>query len=144
MTTSNFSLAPQLVTDTIYLGDMKLCALLLMNDRQYPWFILVPRLTNKREIHELDRDDLISYQIESNLLAKMITAQYKPDKLNIAILGNIVPQLHIHHIARFKNDATWPKPVWGLKPAVKYSQQEIEEIKLNVKQSLGRVMKSIS
>ncbi len=141
MTTTTFSLDPQLSADTLYLGNFKLCALLLMNDKQYPWFILVPRLPNKREIHELDRDDLISYQIESNIVAKMIMAQFKPDKLNIAVIGNIVPQLHIHHIARYKNDASWPKPVWGQRAPVSYSSTEGDMIQVKVKDHLGSLLK---
>lgn len=141
MVASEFSLAPALESDTHNLGAFRLCSLLLMNDQQYPWFILVPRLPGVREICELERDDLISYQIESNLVAKMIIALFKPDKLNIAALGNMVPQLHIHHIGRFVSDPAWPKPVWGQKPAIPYDLDHVNELREKVKAHLGSVFK---
>ncbi|SMF03228.1 HIT domain-containing protein [Pseudobacteriovorax antillogorgiicola] len=132
-----FVLDPQLEKDCHHFGKMKLCQVLLMNDRQYPWFILVPERDGVREIYQLERDDQISFLIESNLLSKALEGLFKPDKLNVAALGNVVPQLHIHHIVRYKNDACWPKPVWGQKPPVPYAAAELEELKQRFKEAMG-------
>lgn len=125
----SFSLHPQLVADTYILGDLELCTLLLMNDRQYPWFILVPRRNGLREIHELADADQLLLLKESNALSRWLMTEFKPDKLNIAALGNMVPQLHIHHIARFKSDPAWPAPVWGKVPSVAYEEDGIASIR---------------
>lgn len=140
----SFELNNVLAKDCFVLGDFKLCRLLLMNDKQYPWFILVPRKMNVLEICELERDDLISYQIESNLVSRMIKSLFQPDKLNIASLGNVVSQLHIHHIGRFKDDAAWPAPVWGAKTPQPYTEAEFEEVKSKVAEQLGNNLKKIS
>ena len=137
-----FVLDPQLSKDCLELGQLKLCSLLLMNDRQYPWLILVPRREGIKEIYQLERDDQISFLIESNMVSRAMQSIFKADKLNVAALGNMVPQLHIHHIARFKNDAAWPKPVWGQKPAVAYSPAELEDLTTTIKEALGNNLKT--
>jgi len=119
-----FSLHPQLAQDCIELGQTGLCTLLLMNDKNYPWYILVPQVENISEIHHLSEAQRQQLFDESMLLSHALEQAYQPDKLNIAALGNIVPQLHIHHIVRYKNDAAWPAPVWGKLPPVKYTKQE--------------------
>ena len=133
-----FELHPQLAKDTFLVGDLKLCRLLLMNDRNFPWLILVPRRTNLREIYELGRDDQVSFMIESNLIARLLTSVFKAEKLNIAALGNQVSQLHIHHIARYKNDACWPKPVWGQQAPQFYTEAEKAEVLGRIREHLGR------
>ena len=138
-----FVLDPQLAKDCHSLGKMKLCRLLLMNDRQYPWLIMVPERDGVKEIYELNRDDQISFLIESNLVSKAMDSLFQPDKLNIAAIGNVVSQLHIHHVARYKNDVSWPKPVWGQKPAVPYSPKELEELSTKIKESLGKNIKPL-
>lgn len=117
-------LHPKLAQDCLILGQFDLCALLLMNDSQYPWFILVPQCENITEIHHLSPQDQQQLMIESCLLATALEQAFQADKINIAALGNMVPLLHIHHIARYKSDAAWPKPVWGLHPAVAYQDDE--------------------
>lgn len=115
-----FTLHPQLAKDCFILGDLPLCRALLMNDANYPWCILVPRQDNIREIHELAQADQAQLLAESTRLARALTSLFRPDKLNIAALGNLVPQLHLHHIARFTTDPAWPRPVWGQHPARPY------------------------
>ncbi|MEM0514095.1 HIT domain-containing protein [Pseudoalteromonas sp. YIC-827] len=124
-----FSLAPELQKDCIELADWPLCKLLLMNDSQYPWFILVPRKEGVTEIIDLTEQEQLMLMQESAQLSRLLQSVFNPDKLNIAALGNMVPQLHIHHIARYRSDIAWPKPVWGLHPAVLYSEQQIAELK---------------
>lgn len=123
---SDFSLHPQLAADTAVIGDWPLCRVLLMNDASYPWIILVPRRQDAREIFQLSTADQIQLLKESSMLAEELAKAYSADKLNIAALGNMVPQLHVHHVVRFKTDAAWPKPVWGFQPAVQYSDDELE------------------
>ena len=126
-------LHPQLVEDCFILGRFELCLLLLMNDNQYPWLILVPQRENISEIHHLSAQEQIQLTQESCLLAKAMEKAFAAEKLNIAALGNIVPQLHIHHIARYKRDATWPKPVWGVLPAAPYTAEECEIVSAHLK-----------
>lgn len=118
-----FSLHPQLAADTITVGDFPLSRLLLMNDSRYPWFILVPRRANIREIHELEHADRHRLLDESMQLSVALERIFHADKLNVAALGNMVPQLHIHHIVRYRSDPAWPKPVWGQFPALPYSRE---------------------
>jgi len=122
-------LHPQLEKDCIDIGQLKLCKLLLMNDSNYPWFILVPGLYNITELHQLTVSDQAQLWKESSRLCRCMETHYTPDKLNIAALGNVVPQLHIHHIARYKTDSAWPSPVWGHSPAKPYSFAQIRDIK---------------
>lgn len=100
-----------------------------MNDSNYPWFILVPRVQGLSEIIELDNDQLAQFWQESNKLSRMLKTDFSAEKLNIAALGNVVAQLHIHHIARFKHDVAWPQPVWGVVSAIPYTNLQIEMVK---------------
>lgn len=123
-----FVIHPQLVQDCVVIGDLELSRLLLMNDRQYPWCILVPRVDSICEIHQLDEAQRQQLWRESDLLSRVLVQLFKPDKLNIAALGNVVPQLHVHHIVRYQHDAAWPAPVWGKLPPQPYSAQMLGEI----------------
>lgn len=113
MLVNDFNLHPQLVQDTHFVVDLPLCHILLMNEARYPWLILVPRRDGIREIHELLPAERLQLWEESDQVSRALSTLFQPDKLNIAALGNIVPQLHLHHIARFQTDASWPAPVWG-------------------------------
>ena len=124
---SAFALHPQLTADTHVVGDMPLCRLLLLNDVQYPWCILVPRIPGARELHRLDDADQLQVLRESVALARAMEAVFQPHKMNIAALGNVVPQLHLHHIARYRTDAAWPAPVWGRHPAQPYGDAARDE-----------------
>lgn len=133
-----FELHPQLVKDTLPLGRFALCRLLLMNDSQYPWFILVPERENIREIHELGDADRHQLWDESAVLSRALAAMFKPDKLNIAALGNQVAQLHVHHIVRYAHDPAWPQPVWGKLAPRPYFSAEIGKLKAALLPRLGR------
>jgi len=132
-----FSLHPQLATDCIVVGQYNLCQLLLMNDRHYPWFILVPQRENISEIYQLSATDQALLWRESADLSETLARHFSADKLNIAALGNVVPQLHIHHIVRYQNDPAWPAPVWGKLPAEPYSQSELQTLLTNLVPVLG-------
>lgn len=119
-----FELHPRLAADGLSLGDARLCRLLLMNDAQYPWCILVPRRKNIREIYELDASDQAQLLAESVGLGRAMMRAFDGFKLNVASLGNVVPQLHIHHIVRFENDPAWPAPVWGKHAPRPYAEDE--------------------
>jgi diadenosine tetraphosphate (Ap4A) HIT family hydrolase len=108
-----FTLDSRLAADTHGVGDLEFSRILLMNDTRFPWLILVPRRPGLRELIELPREDQQALLDEVNRCAHVLHALEKPDKLNIAALGNVVAQLHVHVIARFANDAAWPRPVWG-------------------------------
>lgn len=118
---SAFQLHPRLQQDCIAIGQFQLCRLLLMNDSQYPWFILVPQIAGISEIYQLSHAERIQLSDESSQLAKLLATGFKADKMNIAAIGNLVPQLHIHHIVRYKSDIAWPAPVWGKFAAVPYA-----------------------
>jgi diadenosine tetraphosphate (Ap4A) HIT family hydrolase len=124
-----FTLHPRLSEETFLLGDFALSRLLLMNDANYPWFILVPRRLAIREIHELSEVDQQQLLKESSHLARQLEDVFKAEKLNIAALGNLVPQLHLHHVVRYSNDACWPAPVWGKCTPVAYSPERVQEIR---------------
>lgn len=98
-----------------------------MNDCNYPWFILVPDRTKLSEIHQLSTADQNQLIAESSKLSSMLKSGFNADKINIAALGNIVPQLHIHHIARYQTDAAWPAPVWGKVAAKPYTADKINQ-----------------
>jgi diadenosine tetraphosphate (Ap4A) HIT family hydrolase len=121
-----FALHPRLAADTMPLGDFPLCRLLLMNDAQYPWFILVPRRENVREIYEMGESDQLLLLRESAALSRVLMEAFKGEKLNVAALGNIAPQLHLHYIVRYSHDPAWPAPVWGRHPARPYSTAEAQ------------------
>ena len=122
-------LHPQLEKDCTVLGEFTLCSLLLVNDANYPWFILLPNRENITEIHQLSLPDQQQLLAESMFFCQCLEDIYHPDKLNIAALGNVVPQLHIHHIARFTSDACWPAPVWGAVATIPLTVEKINIIK---------------
>lgn len=119
-----FELHPRLAADSFTLGELPLSRLLLMNDAQYPWCILVPRRAGIREIYELAEQDQLGLLRESSLLGRALMHAFEGHKLNVAALGNIVPQLHLHHIVRFEGDPAWPAPVWGRHPARHYDEAQ--------------------
>ncbi len=117
-----YQLHPQLKQDTIEIGQYDLSDVLLMNDARYPWVILVPRRVNVREIHQLAQTEQESLIAESSFTARAMMQLFSAHKMNVAALGNMVEQLHLHHIARFTTDVTWPNPVWGVGSAEPYSE----------------------
>lgn len=121
-----FRLHPQLEKDTFRIGEFNLSEILLMNDARYPWIILVPHLPNLTDITDLNKSERSIFTEEINFAADAVKRHFQPERVNIAMLGNIVPQLHCHIIARFKNDFAWAKPVWGIGEAIAYSENEKE------------------
>tara|TARA_R110002094_G_scaffold135086_2_gene127025 strand:+ start:340 stop:747 length:408 start_codon:yes stop_codon:yes gene_type:complete len=115
-----FQLHPQLSKDTYPLRAMPLCRLLLMNDARYPWIILVPEKPDLVEITDLGEEDYLSLMKEVRRATKVMKQLFQVDKMNVAMLGNMVPQLHVHIIGRYKDDPAWPGPVWGVGDAVPY------------------------
>jgi diadenosine tetraphosphate (Ap4A) HIT family hydrolase len=124
-----FALDPRLQQDTLPIGDFPLCRLLLSNDSNYPWFILVPRRDDISEIFQLGVADQQLLWQETTALAQMLKDSFDADKLNVATLGNVVSQLHMHVIVRKREDAAWPAPVWGKHPAKPYSAGQIASIR---------------
>ncbi len=122
----NFQLHPRLKQDCFAVGQLALSQLLMMNDSQYPWFILVPRRPEITEIYQLAEADRQTLLAESCMLAEKLQGIYQPDKLNIATIGNLVAQLHVHHVARYQADKAWPAPIWGKLPAQPYAQADAE------------------
>ena len=116
-------LHPQLLEDCLVLGCFPLCRLLLMKDANYPWFILVPDRDDLSEIHHLSEEDQLQLIKESAFLSAVLEEVFRADKINIASLGNMVPQLHVHHVVRYKDDMAWPSPVWGKHPAREYTEE---------------------
>ena len=132
-----FQFHPRLLEDCHVLGRFPLCHVLLMNDTNYPWFILVPDRPGLTELYQLSPKDQTALMAESTTLSKALVAAFDGDKLNVAALGNLVPQLHIHHVVRFRTDPTWPAPVWGKLPAVAYSDENRAEIIAKLKALLA-------
>lgn len=120
-----FELHPSLQEDAIVLGQFKLSLVLLHRDANYPWTILVPKRQNLREIHHLALDDQKQLIRESSHLSEVMTSVFDPTTMNIAALGNSIPQLHVHHVARYDDDAAWPKAIWGVTKAVAYEKEAL-------------------
>ena len=130
--TTTFQLHERLQQDCIGIGRFDLCHILMMNDSQFPWFILVPEKAGIREIYQLSKAERHTLAEESSYLAENLAILYKADKMNIAAIGNLVPQLHIHHIVRYQTDKAWPAPIWGKFAAVPYTELQILDHKTNV------------
>jgi diadenosine tetraphosphate (Ap4A) HIT family hydrolase len=122
-----FELHPRLAADTLPVGDFELSKLLIHNDANYPWFILVPKKPDLMEIYHLSEQERIQLMVESCTLAEALVDVFSPDKINIATLGNMVPQLHMHHVARYTTDGAWPNPIWGAVPAVEYQPEALHD-----------------
>jgi len=123
-----FELDSRLENDTLRLASWPLCEVLLMNDVQFPWVILVPRVAGATELYLLDKAQREQLDVESTFLSEAIMALFEGKKLNVAALGNVVSQLHIHHVVRYEDDLTWPAPIWGKLPAVTYSDEQLKMI----------------
>ena len=120
-TQMEWSLHPQLAADTVPVGDLALSRVLLANDANFPWLILVPRRPGLTEIIDLEENEQIQLMGEIDAAARALKSVTECEKLNVATLGNQVPQLHVHLIARRHSDPAWPKPVWGAVPPVAYN-----------------------
>jgi diadenosine tetraphosphate (Ap4A) HIT family hydrolase len=126
---SAFALHPTLARDTVEVTRLALCRVLLMRDRRFLWLILVPEREAVREIHELSPEDRAVLIEEIARAGEALQRLFRPDKVNVGALGNVVPQLHLHVVARFATDAAWPGPVWGSGVAAAYPDEEIAELR---------------
>jgi diadenosine tetraphosphate (Ap4A) HIT family hydrolase len=122
-----FELHPRLAQDSAVIGEFDLSLLLLSRDANYPWCILVPKREDIYEIHHLNEEEQMQLIRESCRLSEVMTSLFDADKMNVAALGNVVRQLHLHHIARFTDDPAWPQPIWGKLPAKDYEAEEFNE-----------------
>ena len=138
MSETGWSLHPQLAADTAPVCDLALSRLLAMNDANFPWLILVPRRAGVSEIIDLGDEQLLLMD-EISLASRALKDETHCDKLNVAAIGNVVPQLHIHVVARRKDDAAWPKPVWGAVPRRDYEAGEIERFVAAIRERVCRV-----
>jgi diadenosine tetraphosphate (Ap4A) HIT family hydrolase len=123
---SAWSLHSQLKKDTIDIGDLPLCRVLVIKDAHYPWLLLVPRRDGASEIIDLDEVEQAQLMTEISRVARALKEVTQCDKLNIAALGNLVPQLHVHVIARRSSDVAWPRPVWGVMPPLAHDAEEVQ------------------
>ena len=119
-----FSLNERLQADTRLVTDLRLCRVLLMNNRLWPWLILVPMREDAVEIHRLGEADQLTLMREIALASRVVERLFAPDKMNVGALGNMVPQLHVHVIGRTRGDPAWPGPVWGSGHAEPYEPTE--------------------
>jgi diadenosine tetraphosphate (Ap4A) HIT family hydrolase len=126
-TDAPWSLHSQLKKDTIDIGDLPLCKVLVIKDAHYPWLLLVPRREGAVEIIDLDEVAQAQLMTEISRVSRALKEITKCDKLNVAALGNLVPQLHVHIIARRTSDAAWPRPVWGVMPPLAHDAEEVSE-----------------
>ncbi len=111
------------------MARLPLCRVLLMKDRRFPWLVLVPERESVREVHELPAADRAELIEEVARAGEALARLFQPDKLNVGALGNVVPQLHVHVVARFAADPAWPGPVWDSGAALPYEESELEEIR---------------
>ncbi len=130
-----FQLDSRLRQDTFLLGESELNLLLLMNDSRYPWCILVPKLEDLVELYQIPEHLQNQLWRESNILAEVLKDCFDAEKINIGALGNIVRQLHIHHIARFSDDPAWPGPVWGHSQGIPYDASTLASTRASLTQS---------
>ena len=134
---ADWSLHPQLERDTVAVGDLALCRALLIDDANYPWMLLVPRRPNVVEIIDLSEAQRAQLMAEIARASKAIKAMTGCEKINVAALGNVVPQLHVHVIARGRSDPAWPKPVWGAVPPIAYSESALRSVLADLRERLG-------
>ncbi|MBY6186397.1 HIT domain-containing protein [Marinobacter hydrocarbonoclasticus] len=122
-----FTLHPRLDADTVLLGTLPLSQVRLHRDGRYPWLLLIPMRPDLTEIHQLNEADQTQLMKESCQVAALMERNLSPDSMNVGALGNVVAQLHLHHVARFEGDDAWPGPIWGALPASPYSDEALEQ-----------------
>jgi len=124
-----FEMDSRLQQDSLVLGEFPLCRLLLSKDANYPWFILVPKREGVSELFDMSQEDQAQLWKETTGLAEALKGEFAADKMNVATLGNVVSQMHMHVIVRRHGDAAWPAPVWGRVPAVEYGPGQVDAIR---------------
>lgn len=135
---NNWHLHPQLADDTHPIVHFGLSELVLMDDANYPWLILVPKVPEARELLDLAPNQRAELMDEIALVSRAVLALFRPHKLNVAALGNLVPQLHVHIIARYTDDPAWPAPVWGRTDALPYAPEALVERVSKLQKALAR------
>jgi diadenosine tetraphosphate (Ap4A) HIT family hydrolase len=133
----SFALHPDLVRDTVEVTRLPLCRVGLMNDANYPWLVLSPMLPGLRDFHDVPRAHQPALMDEIGHASRALQRLYRPDKINVAALGNVTPQLHIHVIARSARDPAWAKPVWGVAPAKPYDPAALGETIARIRAALA-------
>lgn len=128
---TKFYVDPVIENNSLFIKNLQLSALYMKNDKENPWFVLVPRKLNAVEIIDLSHEEQSVLMEEITIVSEFLKNYYQPYKMNIGSLGNIVKQLHIHVIARYANDRAWPGPIWGTSTTMEYDQNELENIKSN-------------
>lgn len=136
-----FELHPRLAADTLAVGRLPLCRLQLMNDARYPWLILVPERAGLREIHQLPPAERAQLIEEISACSQALEAVSRADKINVGALGNLVPQLHVHVIARRTGDAAWPGPVWGQGAAEPWDETARSTLLAALRERLGGLLR---
>ena len=135
-----FNLDERLQKDTVVIGQLPLCRVLLMNDTNYPWLILVPARNDVFEIYHLSADEQKMLIEESSYVSQYLSDTFEADSMNVAALGNVVPQLHVHHVVRFKSDIAWPGPIWGAHSVQPYTtealKKRVEQLQLMLSEKL--------
>lgn len=132
----DFSLHPKLAEDSHYLGKLDNTSILLSRNAHFPWFLLVPQ-TRQRELHQLAPEQQNAVLEQINLVSRFIEDSFRVEKLNVACIGNIVPQMHIHIVGRNRDDICWPNVVWGIEQHKAYQEAEVHSIKMKLQQNIG-------
>lgn len=133
----SFVLHPDLIRDTVEVTRLPLCRVGLMNDSTYPWLILSPMLAGLRDFHDVPAEHAATVMAEIGRAARALQKLFTTDKINVAALGNVTPQLHIHVIARSASDPAWPKPIWGIVPVKPYAPQALAETVAEVRAAIS-------
>lgn len=128
---NHFTVDPELEKNAYLIADLALSKLYVKNDKENPWFVLVPRKSKASELMDLSHEEQCMLMEEVTIVSEFLKQYYRPFKINIGALGNIVRQLHIHVLARYENDRAWPQALWGTTPAETFEQFELENIKSN-------------
>ncbi len=132
----SFALHPDIIRDTVEIARLPLCRVGLNHDATYPWLVLSPMLPGLRDFHDVPAQHHAALMAEIACASRALQQVYKPDKINVAALGNVTPQLHIHIIARFASDPAWAKPVWGVVPAKPYAPAALGETIAKIRTAL--------
>lgn len=132
-----FSVDPELEKNSYLIAELELSKLYIKDDKENPWFVLVPRKNNATELIDLNHEEQCMLMEEVTMVSDFLKNYYRPYKINIGALGNIVRQLHIHVLARYENDRAWPQALWGTPPSLHFEQVELENIKSNFQEFLN-------
>lgn len=138
--TQSFQLHDMLAVDTLFIKDLPLCRLVLMNNANHPWCILIPRVDDVLDIYQMDWQDQQQFLNESSMVCEVMMQIFGGKKMNVAALGNICSQLHVHHIVRFEDDIDWPHPVWGRSEGVSYTSEKFDDIKAKLLSALDSIV----